>query len=124
MISRLVPEVDASYSVPVSHSFDPQLGNWNENADEIRCDATGTYAFTFLRGPGRDDVIFDVEIEPTSRTETVGILIGPQGSDLETGYFLRIEPMKEQVVLDRWPTNMDPHWEGFVLNERHGIEVR
>jgi beta-fructofuranosidase len=31
--------------------------------------------------------------------------------------------MKERVVFDRWPAEMDPLWDSLVLNERHGIEV-
>ena len=120
---RLPPEVDRSYAVPLEHELCPVHGDWNRESNP-RCDAAGTYAFAFLNGPGRDDVLLDVTIQPASNCEAVGILIEPQGGNhLESGYSLAIEPMKERVVLDRWPTAMDPLWDSLVLNERHGIYV-
>ena len=100
------------------------LGDWTMRSSP-HCDATGTYAYALLDGPGRNDVMLDVEIEPTQRTEAVGILIEPRGDDRhDSGYFLAIEPARERVVLDRWPAAMDPLWDSLVLNERHGIAVR
>lgn len=120
---RLVPEIAASYADPIAHEFDAGLGNWQVN-DGIACDATGTWAHAFLRGPGRDDVLFDAVVEPGAQTEAVGVLIEPRGgNDLDSGYVLAIEPMKRRVLFDRWPAAMDPLWESLVLCERHGIEV-
>jgi len=121
---RLPPEVDESYGTVQHHQLKPVLGNWSEGSN-LHCDATGSYACAFLEGPGRDDVMLDVTIVPGSHTEAVGVLIEPEGGrDLHSGYCLVIEPMKERVVLDRWPTAMDPLWDSLVLNERHGIKVR
>ncbi len=121
---RLPPEVDSSYAAPLKHELCPVHGDWTQGASPC-CDATGTYAFAFLDGPGRDDVLLDVTIESASNCEAVGILLEPQGGNrLESGYSLAIEPMKERVVLDRWPTAMDPLWDSLVLDERHGIDVR
>jgi beta-fructofuranosidase len=115
--------VDDSYAKLVDHQVRPVLGNWTIE-DSIHCDATGTYAYAFLSGPNRDDVLLDVTIEPNGNTEAAGILIEPRGEDhLDSGYSLAIEPMKERVVFDRWPAPMDPLWDSLVLNERHGIEV-
>ena len=120
---RLVPEVADSYATPVDHRLQPQLGEW-QDGDAISCDATGTYAYAFLNGPDRKDVLLDVVIEPGKHTEAVGILIEPRGGDhLDSGYFLSIEPMKARVLLDRWPAAMDPLWDSLVLKERHGVEV-
>lgn len=120
---RLPPEVAASYASPVEYQLQPQLGDWREDG-AISCDATGSYAYVFLNGPDRNDVLLDVVIEPGGRTEAVGILIDPLGGDqLESGYFLSIEPMRERVLIDRWPAAMDPLWDSLVLKERHGIEV-
>ena len=120
---RLPPEVAASYASPVRQELAPQLGEWAD-ADAISCDATGSYAYAFLEGPEQDDVMLDVVIEPGKNTEAVGILIEPRGgAQLDSGYFLAIEPMKERAVFDRWPAAMDPLWDSLVLNERHGIEV-
>ena len=64
-------------------------------------------------------------MEPGANTEAVGVLIEPKGGDeIESGYCLTIEPMKDRVVFDRWPDAMDPLWDSLVLTERHGIEVR
>ena len=124
LISRLPQEVDDSYASPVEHELRPMLGEW-KMGDTPHCDATGAYAFAFLDGPGRDDVLLDVVIEPGANTEAVGVLIEPKGGDeLESGYCLSIEPMKERVLFDRWPDAMDPLWDSLVLNERHNIEVR
>ncbi|NND43187.1 MAG: hypothetical protein HKO04_14040, partial [Silicimonas sp.] len=124
LISRLPQEVDDSYASPVEHELRPMLGEW-KMGDTPHCDATGAYAFAFLDGPGRDDVLLDVVIEPGANTEAVGVLIEPKGGDeLESGYCLSIEPMKERVLFDRWPDAMDPLWDSLVLNERHDIEVR
>ena len=118
-----MPEVAASYTDPVAHEFDARLGDW-QVGDGIACDATGTWAHAFLRGPGRDDVLFEAVIEPGARTEAVGVLIEPRGGDnLDSGYVLAIEPMKCRVLFDRWPAAMDPLWDSLVLRERHGIEV-
>jgi beta-fructofuranosidase len=123
LVSRLPQEVDDSYDTPVEHKVRPVLGDWTKG-DSPQCDATGTYAYAFLDGPDRDDVLLDVVIEPTANTEAVGILLEPRGGDhLDSGYSLAIEPMKERVVFDRWPAAMDPLWDSLVLNERHGIEV-
>ena len=120
---RLLPEVDQSYATPVAHKVRPMLGNW-QNGTNPSCDAAGTYAFALLDGPGRDDVLLDAVIKPTAHTEAVGVLIEPRGGeDLDSGYCLTIEPMKERVTFDRWPAAMDPLWDSLVLNERHGIEV-
>ncbi len=120
---RLPPEVAASYSSPIRHELVPQLGEWIEG-DGISCDATGSYAYAFLAGPDRNDVMLDVIIEPGENTEAFGILIEPRGGDhLDSGHLLAIEPMKERLVFDRWPAAMDPLWDSLVLNERHGIEV-
>jgi beta-fructofuranosidase len=120
---RLLPDVDASYAAPISHEIRPVLGDWS-GGESPHCNATGSYAFAFLDGPDRDDVLLDVVIEPTPNTESVGVLIEPRGGDhLDSGYSLAIEPMKERVVFDRWPAAMDPLWDSLVLNERHGIEV-
>ncbi len=120
---RLPPEVAASYNKPVAHQLRPQLGHWTKD-NKLHCDATGSYAYALIDGPGRDDVLLDVIIEPATHTEAVGILLEPSGGEaLESGYCLSIEPMKEQVIFDRWPASMDPLWDSLVLNERHGIEV-
>ncbi|MGJ8530286.1 family 43 glycosylhydrolase [Maritalea sp.] len=123
LVSKLPEEVDQSYNTPIGHALVPKLGTWT-GKDSLHCDATGTYAYAFLDGPDRDDVLLDVVIEPTANTEAVGILLEPRGGDhLDSGYSLAIEPMKERVVFDRWPAAMDPLWDSLVLNERHGIEV-
>ncbi len=123
LVSRLPQEVDDSYDTSVEHQLRPMLGDWAGEGSP-QCDATGSYAYAFLDGPDRDDVLLDVVIEPTANTEAVGVLIEPRGGDhLDSGYSLAIEPMKERVVFDRWPAAMDPLWDSLVLNERHGIEV-
>ena len=123
LISRLPQEVDDSYDSPVGHDIRPVLGDWSKG-DSPHCDATGTYAYAFLDGPNRDDVLLDIVIEPAVNTEAVGVLIEPRGGEhLDGGYSLAIEPMKERVIFDRWPAAMDPLWDSLVLNERHGIEV-
>ena len=120
---RLPREVDKSYSAPVTHELRPILGFWTGGASP-RCDATGAFGCARITGPGRDDVLLDVVIEPAANTESAGILIEPSGGDqLDTGYSLAIEPTKERVVFDRWPAAMDPLWDSLVLNERHGITV-
>lgn len=121
---RLLPTVDASYSKTIAHRLHPRYGNWMSGSSP-HCNAAGSFGYAFLDGPPRDDVLLDVVIEPSPRTESAGILIEPSGGDrLESGYALVIEPMKERVKLDRWPAAMDPLWDSLVLNERHGIVVR
>ena len=113
----------ASYADPVAFELDTRLGDWGENG-AIACDATGAFGHAFLRGPGRDDVLLDVVVEPGAATEAAGVLIEPRGGgDLDSGYVLAIEPMKGRVLFDRWPAAMDPLWDSLVLHERHGIEV-
>ena len=120
---RLLPEVDDSYASVVPHKLRPALGDWSDGA-HTRCKVTGSFGYALVHGPGRDDVFLDVVIEPAAGTEAVGILIEPRGGDnLDGGYSLGIEPMKERVVFDRWPAAMDPLWDSLVLKERHGIEV-
>jgi len=123
LISCLPKEVYDSYDAVIKYEFRPMMGEWN-SSESIKCEAIGTYAYAFLDGPSCDDVLLDVIIEPTANTEAMGVLIEPSGNDdLESGYCLSIEPMKERVVFDRWPAEMDPLWDSLVLNERHGIEV-
>ena len=120
---RLLPEVDDSYSAPAAHALRPILGDWTGKASP-QCNATGAFGYARLDGPDRDDVLLDVVVEPAANTEAAGMLIEPgNGDHLDSGYSLAIEPMKERVVFDRWPAAMDPLWDSFVLNERHGIAV-
>ena len=123
LVSKLPDEIRSSYQIQIDHKLKPMSGNWN-NQEDIYCDAIGMYGYSFIEGPGREDVLLDVIIEPSEKTESVGIIIEPSGEDqLESGYSLSIEPMKERVVFDRWPASMDPLWDSLVLNERHKIEV-
>ncbi len=120
---RLPPDVAASYSDEIAYEFSPELGDWQAN-DGITCFAQGEFAYAFLNGPERDDVLLDMVIEPEANTEAVGVLIEAKGGEnLESGYMLSIEPMKGRVLFDRWPSAMDPLWDSLVLNERHGINV-
>ena len=123
LVSKLPDEIRSSYQIQIDHKLKPMSGNWN-NQEDIYCDAIGMYGYSFIEGPGREDVLLDVIIEPSEKTESVGIIIEPSGEDqLESGYSLSIEPMKERVIFDRWPASMDPLWDSLVLNERHNIEV-
>ncbi len=120
---RLPPEVGASYTEPVRYNLQPRLGDWTDGPCPS-CHATGSFGYAFLAGPAHEDMLLDVEIETSPNTEAAGILIEPQGgTDLEAGFTLAIEPMKERVVFDRWPAAMDPLWDNLVLTERHGIRV-
>ena len=102
LTSRLPPEVAASYADPVAFELDTGLGDWGENG-AIACDATGAFGHAFLRGPGRDDVLLDVVVEPGAATEAAGVLIEPRGGgDLDSGYVLAIEPMKGRILLDQY----------------------
>ena len=123
LTSQLPREVEESYAYPIAHRLRAGLGSWTGSASP-RCEATGSFGYAILEGPGRDEVLLDVSIELSVNTEAAGILIEPDGDDqLRSGYWVAVEPMKQRVILDRWPTSMDPLWDSLVLNERHKIEV-
>ena len=120
---RLLPEVAESYAAVVRSRFEPGLGDWHLT-EPLTCDAIGSFGYGLLHGPGRDDVMLDLVIQPCERTEAFGVLIEPRGGEeLDSGYMLSIEPEKERVLFDRWPTSMDPLWDSLVLKERHRIDV-
>lgn len=124
LISRLVPEVAASYATPVSYNLDAKLGDWRQDGQDVACDAAGSYGYCHLTGLSREEMMLDTTIEVSPGTQAVGVLLEPCGEELASGYFLAIEPLKERVVFDRWPTPMDPLWDSLVLVERHGITTK
>ena len=121
---RLVPEVAASYKTSVAYNLNAQLGNWQQDGQDVTSDATGSYSYCYLTGLPREEVMLDTTIEISSGTQAVGVLLEPEGEELSSGYYLAIEPLKERVVFDKWPVTMDPLWDSLVLTERHGISTR
>ena len=124
LITRLPPEVAASYGESLTWDCGTQLGDWQREGADLVCDAGDSYAWCALDVDPGDEVLLDTTIEIAAGTTAAGVLLEIQGTELEAGYYLGIEPLQERAVLDRWPTPMDPLWDSLVLGERHGVQVR
>jgi len=123
LICQLPKEISSIYTNSIPHTLNPIHGKWNTQ-DSYQCEAYGEYGFALFDISEDEEMLLDITIEPSDNTEAVGVLIEPKGEqDLDSGYQLSIEPMKQRVIFDRWPASMDPLWDSLVLNERHKIKV-
>ena len=113
LISRLVPEVAASYAAMAEVGFVGEYGDWRRDGATIAGNAPGTYGHGFL-DVQRQELLLDTEIEIAPGTTAAGILIEPE-SDLASGYYVSIEPLKGRVAFNLWPPAMDPLWETLAF---------
>ena len=112
LISRLVPEVAASYAATADFGFEGHYGEWRRDGTAIVGDAPGIYGHGLLDTP-REELLLDTEVEIAPGTTAAGILIEPE-TDLSSGFYVSIEPLKARVVLNLWPQAMDPLWQSLA----------
>jgi beta-fructofuranosidase len=115
LVSRLPPAVRESYRDEVAASFASRDGEWQHEDRSIRGAAGGSYGYGFIAAP-REELLLDTEIEIAQGTTAAGLLIESQ-DDLACGFSIAIEPLRQRVVLDRWPQPMDPLWQRLAPGE-------
>ena len=93
--------------------FVGEYGDWRRDGATIAGNAPGTYGHGFL-DVQRRELLLDTEIEIAPGTTAAGILIEPE-SDLASGYYVSIEPLKGRVAFNLWPPAMDPLWETLAF---------
>ena len=112
LISRLPPEIAASYATASDYSFEGQYADWHQDSGSITGSAPGTYGHGLL-STDRGELMLDTVVEIAQGTTAAGILLEPE-ADLTSGYFISIEPMKGRVAFNLWPQAMDPLWQSMA----------
>ncbi|MDH3244908.1 MAG: hypothetical protein OEM26_09855, partial [Saprospiraceae bacterium] len=111
---RLPQELDCMYERKTSlNIIDHLWGHWDIGEDIITISANNEYTFGFLNIREREDVMVSAEITITNDGTIAGILLEPD-KDMGSGYFLCIDPLKQQVTLNKWPQDQDFHWETWL----------
>jgi beta-fructofuranosidase len=115
LISRLPTPVRGSYSDEIDAHFFEREGNWQRSGRVLEGAAPGSYGYGFVQVP-REEILIETEIEIAAGTTAAGLLI-EAADDLSAGFAIAIEPLRQRVVLNRWPQPMDPLWQRLAPGE-------
>jgi beta-fructofuranosidase len=97
--------IDAAWNQPVDAQFTLQKGARLSGKD-ITIDATGSFGWAAAGAmPERCKIEAHLQFEPGTRR--CGIMMRTS-NDLESSYYVRLEPRNHRVVFDSWPRGSGP----------------
>jgi beta-fructofuranosidase len=102
---RIPQSVDAALKTEMPVSFLPGTGSWNINGNSLSVAAPES--FTCAVGgemPARCKI--KAEINFNGYTRGCGVMLRVS-EDLESAYYIRLEPGRDRLVLDSWPRGGD-----------------
>ncbi len=101
----------------------PLVGIWRKRGAAICADAAGRFSAASL-GKLPDCTLIEATVRFNSGTENAGLLLRADAA-MEKYYQLRIEPLRQRIVIDRWPRPGDvPFMLERPLRLRAGEPVR
>jgi beta-fructofuranosidase len=101
-LSVRIPEtVDKAFSKQVPVGFKAGLGNCEIVRDGVRIVAPESFACSVAGTPAEPCKI-EAVVEFSANTRGCGIMLRAS-DDIEEGYYIRLEPGRNRLVLDTWP---------------------
>ncbi|MDA0195907.1 MAG: hypothetical protein O2887_16525 [Bacteroidetes bacterium] len=111
---RMLPEIYESYTQAIPLRFaGKKWGQWEEEDNIIKIKAENEYAYGLMSVQDVEDVLMETILSVKPDGTKAGLLIEAD-EDMRSGYFLSIDPLREQVVLNKWPQDQDFHWETWL----------
>jgi beta-fructofuranosidase len=129
VVHELTQQTDGTLTVSIPKSIDrafssrlplllgPTIGTCEVNQNNVRVVAPESFAAATaadMPDPGK----IEATIEFTEATRGCGFVLH-WGEDLDSGYYVRLEPRRNRVVFDRWPRPGDVPY--MVELERHVV---
>ena len=129
VVHELTQQTDGTLTVSIPKSIDrafssrlplllgPTIGTCEVNQNNVRVVAPESFAAATaadMPNPGK----IEATIEFTEATRGCGFVLH-WGEDLDSGYYVRLEPRRNRVVFDRWPRPGDVPY--MVELERHVV---
>ena len=114
-LSVKIPDtIDQKFNIPSSNTFNIRKGNWitnnnnNNNNNEISVSSMDSYAYAIAGDmPRRCKIEGDITFD--ENTYSCGIILRLH-EDMDSGYYIRLEPKNNRLVFDLWPRKGDcPH---------------
>lgn len=105
----LPTEVVASFGQEVPFSVEAKMGDWAQSDGGLKVDATGSYAYSFLRENAEDAVMLRATLNLQEGNAVFGVLL-KSASDLDPSWELAFEPARHRVCITRYPRPLDPFW--------------
>ena len=101
-----VPEtVDQAFSKPIPCEFHAGLGNCEIVSNAVQIIAPESFGCS-VAGTPTEPCKIEAVVEFTANTRGCGIMLRAS-DDLEEGYYIRLEPGRNRLVLDTWPRQGD-----------------
>jgi beta-fructofuranosidase len=105
-LSVKIPDtIDKKFSICHSNTFDILEGNWIIKNKEIFANAKDSYAYAIAGDMARKCKI-EGNIAFDENTYSCGIILRLQ-EDMDSGYYIRLEPKHNRLVFDLWPRKGD-----------------
>ena len=98
---RLPATVREQWSAPQPVAWSGGIGDWTAQADGVALAAPDGWACAEA-GPLPAQFRVEATISFDAATRACGIMLRTS-DDLEQGYYVRLEPARQRLVLDRWP---------------------
>lgn len=99
---RLPESVAAAFAPAQAVDLRPALGECRPIPGGLALQAEGSFAAAVAPDPLPSACRLDLEIEVSPGTKGCGLILRAD-PDLETGYYLRLEPQAGRLVFDSWP---------------------
>jgi beta-fructofuranosidase len=101
--------VERWFGIPASAHFVSGLGRWKADGGAVTLGNSDTWSCASAGGlPDQCRISATVSFGPATRSCGLMLRTSP---DLESGYYVRLEPARRRIVLDSWPRPGDrPHW--------------
>ncbi len=112
---RLAPEVYEDYKESeILNIVKKKWGGWKIKGSRVIIEAENEYTYGLINVDDSDDVILETIITVKPDGTKCGILIEPD-DDMGSGFYLKLDPLQERVVFNKWPQDQDFHWETFMV---------
>lgn len=95
------PEVVAQFSRQLPLTPEPQLGEWAVSGINVQADTQGTFAWCRM-GEMPDTCLIETTISLLPETRGCGLVLRADAT-LDAGYLLRLEPLRQRIVFERFP---------------------
>ncbi|MCG8369193.1 MAG: GH32 C-terminal domain-containing protein, partial [Proteobacteria bacterium] len=109
---RIPPSLDAVFSLRESPKFNSGVGEVSETKNTMRLTPVGEFACS-AGGVLPARCKLETKIRFDESVKTCGLVLR-MSEDLESGYYVRLEPRRQRLVFDMWPRSGDIPFDASV----------
>ena len=113
--------IDNYFKKELTQTFTPILGKWKIEKNKLSTDAIDSFSSAFVsKTPSSCKISATVKFGKNTRG--CGIILRAS-SDLDKGYYIRLEPLNNRLVFDSWPREKSSLYPYYVSDNPFWLEL-